>query len=455
VAAVDEVLRYIATNEIKWVDLHFFDVNGFLNRTTISNKQVDEKLFSDGIDTADLYEVFGKGDQGDQILVPDAETMARIPWEPSTIRFLCDIKVANKNERFLRDTRYVAERIETNIKAIGAKNMLVGSQIEFYVLDTATTDRTTPGRGAGTLVESREAVWSPTILSNFEKGAFISHPFDTMYGARSQISETMEDSFGVVIEGHRHGKSKTAQQMIDIQEYSVKQAADGITTLKFVVRNLANAVQAAATFMAYPIEGERGSTLAMHQSIWKTSDKNVFYDGEDEYAQLSQTGRYYIGGILEHAQALTFLTNPTANSYKRLAADPKVIGWSKDDRNTIVRVPDTKRNYKEAKKITVLLADPSANPYLAYSAIIAAGLDGIKDKIEPGEPNEKEDKKRKVRDLPATLYDSISAFGSDSKFLKGVIPKEILEELVDLKYEEDLQHKKAVTGWEIDRYFNS
>ncbi|MFH2106285.1 MAG: glutamine synthetase beta-grasp domain-containing protein [Candidatus Micrarchaeota archaeon] len=454
-SGVDEVLKYIATNEIKWIDLQFFDIKGFMHRTTISNKQIDDKLFEKGIDAADLTKVFGKSEQGELVLVPDPDTMARIPWEPSTIRFLCDVRVADKNERFLKDSRYVAERTESNIEAIGAKSMLVGADVEFNIFDSATTDRTTPGRGGGTLIESREAPWSPTTLAGFEKGSFIATPFDTMYGARAQIAETMEESFGVTIDGHRHGRSKMGQQMLDIQEYPVKMAADALTSVKYVARSLGNAVNASVTFMPYPIDGETGNSLNIHQSIWKASDKNVFYDGEDNYAQISQTARYYIGGILEHTPALTFLTNPTTNSYRRLAADPKTVGWSKEDRNAVVRVPTVKKNYKETKRITYTLADPSVNPHLAYSAIIAAGLDGVKNKIEPGYPTEssKESKKKKI-ELPMGLYQSIEAFGSDSKFLKGLVPKEIVEELVDLKYEEIKNSSKSIPAWEMAKYFN-
>lgn len=455
-AAIDEVLKYIATNEIKWVDLQFFDVSGIQHRTTISSKEIEEKSFTKGIVAADLFEVFGKSDQGDLALLPDGDTLARIPWEPSSVRLICDLIASLNGERFLKDSRYVSERIETNLEALGVKTSRVGATVEFYIFDTATVDRTAHGRGSGTLMDSREAYWSPSPLSSLRKGAFVSQPYDSMYSARTQISETLEETFGYSVDSHHHGRSATAQQSVDIKEYPVKTAADAFASLKFVVRNLANAVNAATTFMPYPVAGEKGSALHIHQSLWKTSDNNVFYDGNDEYAQLSQTGRYYIGGLLEHAATLSLFTNPTVNSYKHLAVDQKIVGWSRSNREAIVNVPHVKKNLKDNKRIVYTASDPSINPYLAYAAVIAAGIDGIKSKIDPGDPlDEKgEVKKRKWNVLPSNLYQSIEALESDPKFIKGVIPPELLEVYLDLKLSEYRDSQQSVSNWELEKYWN-
>jgi glutamine synthetase len=454
-SAIDDVLKYIATNEIRWIDFQFFDVKGLMHRVSVSNRKIEEASFGNGMYAADLAEVFGPNDQGELVLLPDPDTLARLPWEPATVRLVCDILVAIKKERFLKDPRYVAERMETNLSAAGIKNALVGAEVDCYLFDTATADKTTRGRGTGLMMDSREAKWGPSPLSNESRGAYVATPYDSMYAARTQISETMEDSFGMLVDSHKHGRSPTAQQTFELAERGLKSAADAVSTLKFITKNLATAVNASATFMPYPIDGERGNSLNMAVSLWKSSDQNVFYEGKEEYGQLSQTGRYYIGGLLEHAAALSLFTAPTPNSYRRLAADGKKIGWSATRRDCLVFVPYAKKNIKETKRVVYSGADPSANPYLAYSAVVAAGLDGIKNKIDPGDPIEVESKKARVaKELPMSLHEASVALQSDVKFLKGVIPVELLGDFVELK---DRQHKeslKGVTALELQKYYN-
>ncbi len=454
--AADEVLKYIATNEIKWVDLQFFDITGFLNKATISHRDVEEYMFTKGVAAADLEQVFGKSEQGELVLLPDDETIARLPWEPSTIRLLCDVVTAIDNERYLKDSRYIAHRAQTNLEALGIKTSRVGASVEFYIMDTATTDRTAHGRGSGTIVDSRESFWSPSPLSSVDN-TLTAQPYDSMYAARVQISETLEDTFGYAVDSHRHGRGKTAHQSVDIKEYGIKTAGDAFSTLKFVVRNLANAVNAAPTFMPYPIEGERGSSLNISMSLWKTADNNVFYDGTDEYAQLSQTGRYFIGGLLEHAASLSLFTMPLTNSYKHLAVESRVVAWSKLNKKTVVNVPHVRKNYKEGKRIVYTAADPSVNPYLSYASVMSAGLDGIKNKIDPGDPLDEEGeevKKRKWNALPNSLYAAMEAFESDPKYIKGVIPQEFLDAYIDLKISEHQDSLRSVSPWELERYWN-
>jgi glutamine synthetase len=454
-SVIDDVLKYIATNEIRWIDFHFFDITGMLHKTTISNRKIEEDSFGKGIHVGDLEQVFGKSEQGELSLLPDPDTLARLPWEPNTVRLISDVIVSVTGERFLKDSRYVAQRIDTNLQAAGIKNCKVGTSNECYIFDTVTTDRTGPGRGSGTILDSREATWGPSPLSSIRKGAWVSQPYDSMYSARTQICETLEDSFGMSVDAHMHGRSATAQQLFEINQKPLKTAADAVTTLKFVVRNLANAVNASSTFMPYPIEGEKGNAMNIAVSFWKTADNNVFYDGKSSYAQISQTGRYFIGGLLEHAAALSLFTAPTPNSYRRLAADPPTIGWSATDSSALVKVPYFKKNVKESKRIVYAGGDSSANSHLAISTVVAAGLDGIKSKIDPGDPAESErKKKRAVTPLPTSLYEAIEALESDTKFIKGVIPSELLGDYLDMKLEEHRRERKAVSGYELEKYYN-
>ncbi|MBI5051340.1 hypothetical protein HZC08_01135, partial [Candidatus Micrarchaeota archaeon] len=221
--------------------------------------------------------------------------------------------------------------------------------MEFHVFENVTTDRTTTGRGAASLMDSREAWWSPSPYSYKKNGAFMAQPIDTLYAARVQMSDVLEENFGITVESHYHGVSQTAQQNLNIGMKPLKQGADAVSTTKFVAKNLTAIASAHCTFMPYPVEGEKGSTFGMKQSLFKTADNNMFYDASDEYAQLSQTGRYYIGGLLEHAPALCVFTNPNSNSYKRLAANPMFLAWSRLNKQAAVQVPHLKKNDKDGK----------------------------------------------------------------------------------------------------------
>ncbi len=454
-SAIDDVMKYIATNEIRWVDLQFFDIKGQMHRLSVSNRKLEEASFGNGIYAADLSEVYGSSDQGDLVLLPDPDTLARLPWEPATVRLICDVIVSVKKERFLKDPRYVAERIETNLSAAGIKNSLVGSEVECHIMDTATADKANRGRGTGLLMDAREAKWGPSPLSNEKTGAYVATPYDSMYSARTQISETLEDSFGVLVDSHKHGRGPTSQQTFELAPRSLKAAADAVNTLKFITKNLATAVNAAATFMPYPIEGEKGNAFNIALSLWKTSEQNLFYDGKESYAQLSQTGRYFIGGLIEHSAALSLFTAPTPNSYRKLAMEPLKVGWSAVTADALVRVPNYKKNIKETKRIVYRGADPAANPYLAQALVAAAGLDGIKKKMDPGDPvEEASGKKRTVKELPGSLFDAAAALQSDTAFLKGVVPTELLADYLDLKLRQHKESMKGVSGQELLKYFN-
>lgn len=455
--SIEDVLKYIATNEVRWVDLQFFDLRGSLQRVTVSSKSLSDSSFTRGIPAARPEEALGASGQGDLILMPDPDTIARLPWETSSVRLICNVAVAMTESPYLMDCRQAMDRLEGNLQAAGVKSASIAGEVEFYLFDTATTDRTTVSRGAGTLVDSREARWSPSTMAGFENGSFLSQPFDSMYPARTQISETLEESFGYTVSGHCHGRSGTAQQNLQLGALPAKTAADALATLKFVVRNLSNAVNAASTFMPYPMAGERGSQLTLSIGLAKSADANLFYDASDKYAQLSQQGRYFIGGVLEHIRALMLFTAPTVSSYRRLMADPRKVGWSKHAGDALVQVPFLLKNMKENHPIVFTGADPSVNPYLAYPALLAAGVDGIRNKTDPGDPSEEEPegKKKKERaELPRSLLEAIEALESDTKFIKGVIPAELLGDYAELKLEEHRSAQKALTAWEMEKYFN-
>ncbi len=451
---IDDVLKYVATNEIRWVDLQFFDIKGMLHRVSVSNRKLGAESFGNGICAANLDTVFGRSER-ELLLRPDAETMARLPWEPATVRLICDITTAISRERYLRDSRYVAERIETNLQAAGIKRVLVGSEIDCHLFDTVTADKTSRGRGTGLLLDSKEARWGPAPISNVGKGSFVSTPFDSLYSARVQICETMEDSFGMIVDSHRHGPGPTAQQSFEVAERGLKSAGDAVHTLKFITRNLAAAVNASVTFMPYSVEGETPNSLGISMSFWKSADVNLFYDGKEEYGQLSQAGRYFIGGLLEHAPALALFTSPIPNSYKRLSVKDFSVGWSTHHEKALVKIPYAKKNIKEKRRIVYRGADPSVNPHVAFAVVAAAGLDGIKRKIDPGDPLEKESRRKRVeRELPSNLFEAIEALESDTRFITGVVPKEFMEDYLELKLRQHRKSLEAISGSELVKYYN-
>jgi glutamine synthetase len=304
-------------------------------------------------------------------------------------------------------------------------------------------------------MDSREAKWGPSINSNEKTGAYVPTPHDTMYSARTQISETLEDNFGVYVDSHKHGKAPTAQQTFELAARGLKSAGDAINTLKFITKNLAMAVNASATFMPYPIEGECGNSLYISASLWKTSEQNILYETKESYGQLSQAGRYFVGGLLEHAPTICLFASPIPNSYRKLAVDNLTYGWSAIDPHAMVFVPSYKKNIKESKRVVYKAADPSANPYLAQSLIIAAGLDGIKKKIEPGDPTEEAEgkKKRVERALPTSLYEATKALESDTAFIKGIVPSELLGDYLELKLKQHKESLTGITGLELRNYF--
>jgi glutamine synthetase len=202
------------------------------------------------------------------------------------------------------------------------------------------------------------------------------------------------------------------------------------------------------------VEGERGNSLNIAMSLWKTSEQNILYDGKEEYGQVSQTGRYFIGGLLEHANALCLFTSPTPNSYRKLSMEQLKFGWSCADHDSLVFVPNVKKNLKESKRVVFRASDPSANPYLAFAVVAAAGLDGIKKKVDPGEPVESDKKKRAERSLPSSLYAAIKALESDTTFLKGTVPAELLGDFLDLKLKQHQLAMSGITGHELQRYWN-
>lgn len=440
---IEEALEFIRVNDIKWVDLQFFDFDSQLRHITLSSKIVDENFFKNGIEV-DLSNIFGY-EKERFILLPDPETYARLPWDTTTVRFISSIYHSNK-ERYLKDVRYFAERVSINLKALGYNDFYIDGEIEFNLFDSVTGDKLSPERGPNFLIDSREAYWNPTPFWNFKRASFISPPFDTLANLRAQLAEFLNDNFRINITAHAHGKSSCGQQSISFSSFSSKNAADTIATIKYVTKNIAYSANLTPTFMAYPILNEKGNSLLLGFDLRKGIESIFFKENE-----LTDYALYFIGGILEHAKALTIFIAQTTNSYKKLMLEPKFISWGHNSSNLV-------RPF--ANKITFTAADSAVNPYIAIAAISAAGIDGIKNKISPPKQLEDEsaDSKKlrdsKIKQLPLSITEAIEALESDNKFLKGFISSEFLSIYLEKLINEDKENKIRPTQYEFERYFN-
>lgn len=453
--SMEESLEFMKTNDVKWVSLQFVNADGQLQTKTISSKDFGEEAFSEGVETP-LGEIFGF--TGKQLsLMPDPDTFARVPWEQSTMRFISNIYSDSDKERFMRDSRYSIERVNINAKAMGISDVQIASESEFYVFDNVTGDKAAPERGQNYLIDTREAYWNPTPFWNSKKGAYMSQPQDTLYAARVQMAELMGDHFRYEVESHSHGRSPNGQQRIKLKPYNAKIAADAMVTLKHVARNIAFIANGVATFMPLPILGDKGSSLCISQRLRKGAS-NLFFEEKGDFGELSQTALYYIGGILEHAESLSIFTAPTTNSYRKLRSDPRYVAWSRTNPNALV----TTAASGDERSVVYKGADASVNPYLAYAAVVAAGLDGIKNKTDPGKPvdenladmDSKRMKELKVRQLPSSLMDAIAALENDNKFLKGFVSPELLAEYLEQRLAEHKENEKRPTAYEMEIYFN-
>ncbi|MDD5023377.1 MAG: glutamine synthetase beta-grasp domain-containing protein [Candidatus ainarchaeum sp.] len=454
------VVKFIGSNDIKWVDVQFIDLYGNMHRYTVPGNSISEESFEKGIDGPNVSEVYSEYGEKELILKPDAKTFARVPWENSLARVMATVNIAASDERYLGDPRHITEHMETNLKAAGITSARISAEVEFYIFDNVVVDKNIRGNSASYVVESREGIWNPSPFTN-PKGLYMNQPFDTSPPIRMQIAETLSGTFNCPVKYHSHGKGGSCQQKIAVGPSVLKESADAFSTLKYVSRNASFLTNSVATFMPLPLSTEKGSSMIIGQNVWK-KDRNVFYDATDKYTQLSQNGMYYIGGILEHAHAICAFANPTVNSYKRLRMDRYYVAWSKYSNGSMIYVPHIYENRDFEKKISMVSGDPSMNPYLAYSVIIAAGLDGIKNKIDPGKPvdgnienmNAKERKENKIKTLPGSLMEALEALQSDDKFLKGILPSEMLSAYMDMKLEEITSIENSVTPQEFEKYFN-
>jgi glutamine synthetase len=447
-----EVMGTVRKEGVKSVDLQFTDVPGRLRHVTMPSEMLTDDMFREGVAKLDGSSVKGfvEIQESDMLLVPDPSTLGIVPWAEEslkTVRLICDVWAGNGAGRFGRDPRGVARRAEEKIKSEGYTDSLWGPEVEFFVFDSATWVANDPF-SSGFKITSRESAneaRGTNFPIRFKDGYYPAPPVDTLSEYRGTCVNYLRDGFGVLSNAHHHEVATAGQCEIDVYRDQLVTMADGVMTYKYVTKNVASRMGLIATTMPKPIFGDNAVGMHVHSSLWR-GNRNAFYDASDDYAEISQTARYYVGGIMEHSRALTAIVDPTTNSYRRLVPGyeaPVYIAWSKMNRSANVRIPAYKRGSEGTKTVEFRTPDPSCNPYLAFAAIAAAGLDGIRKKKEPGDPVDEDIYKLTperrhelgVGELPGSLKEAVECLKSDSAFLDGIFPKDLVDVMMELEME--------------------
>ncbi|HSG89850.1 MAG TPA: type I glutamate--ammonia ligase [Pseudomonadales bacterium] len=446
-------LKMIKDNDVKWVDLRFTDPRGKEQHTTFPAKVVDEDFFANGA-MFDGSSIAGwKGiHESDMILMPDDSTAVMDPFtEDATLLLRCDIIEPSTMQPYDRDPRGTAKLAEAYLKETGIGDVAYfGPEAEFFVFDDVRFK--VEMSGSSYAIEAEEAAWASNAefeggnlghRPGIKGGYFPVPPVDSSFDLRNAMCTAMEQ-MGLVIDVHHHEVATACQNEIGVKFSTLTQKADELQIYKYCVHNTAHAFGKSATFMPKPLVGDNGSGMHVHQSISKGGE-NTFYG--DKYAGLSETALYYIGGIIKHAKALNAFTNASTNSYKRLVPGfeaPVLLAYSARNRSASIRIPYIQGGNPKAYRVEVRFPDPTANPYLAFAAMLMAGLDGIQNKIHPGEPNDKDlydlppEELAQVPTVCASLEEALDSLDKDRDFLKkgGVFTDGQIDAYIALKMDE-------------------
>lgn len=452
-----DVIAFIKEHDLKMVDIRFTDPFGTWQHFSVSAKEFSEDMFEDGLGfDGSSIRGFQTIDQSDMIMLPDPTTAFIDPiFEIPTVVLIADIYDPITREAYTKDCRYIAKKAEAYLKQTGiGDTAFFGPEAEFFLFNDVRY-------GGGTnssfyFVDSEEGWWNsgkelsrlgPNLGGQIpaKGGYFPCPPTDTLQDVRGAMVLAMEE-IGLNVEIHHHEVATAGQCEIDLRFSPLVVMADGLMKYKYVVKNVARQYGLTATFMPKPLFADNGSGMHTHQSIWKDGN-TVMYD-EAGYAQLSDIARYYIGGLLKHAPALLAFAAPTTNSYKRLVPGyeaPINLVYSQRNRSAICRIPMYSGSPK-AKRVEFRAPDPSANPYLAFAAMLMAGLDGVQNQIDPGPPIDKDlydlppEEAANVTNTPGTLDAVLDALEADHEFLLqgDVFTTDIIEAYIEYKREAEI-----------------
>jgi glutamine synthetase len=454
---VRDVFRTIKERNVLFVDLKWVDLFGGLLHVTLPIDAFDEKMFIEGLAfDASSVRGFQEINDSDMLIKPDASTMFIDPFmDDPTISFFCNIVLPGTHQIYSRDPRAVAHKAERFLSASGiADTSFFGPELEFFLFDDVRFGQNT--HEGFYSVDSSAAFWNSGRVENHnlgfkpgqKKGYGVVGPTDVFHNLRAKMCLVLQD-VGVTPELHHPEVASGGQNEIGIRFDTLVKMADNAIKYKYVVKNVARRYQKAATFMPKPLFEENGTGMHVNMSLWKKG-VNLFYES-DAYGDLSQEGVYFIGGLLHHAPALCALCNPTTNSYRRLVPGyeaPINLAYSASNRSACVRIP--MGGSPKAKRVEYRTPDPTANPYLAFSALLMAGLDGIINKIEPPAPvdediyemSQEELDEKGVKGTPGTLYEALKALEADHDFLlRGdVFTPDLLEMWLKIKYKQDVDY---------------
>ncbi|UCG77403.1 MAG: type I glutamate--ammonia ligase [Nitrospirota bacterium] len=425
-----DVLEMAQENNVVMVDLKFIDFPGIWQHFSVPVSELSEDSFEEGFGfDGSSIRGWQAINASDMLILPDPNTAMLDPFRAyPTLSLICNILDPVTKEFYTRDPRYISQKAENYMKSLGiADTAYFGPEAEFFLFNNVQYDST--ANSAFYLVDSKEGTWNtgadeePNLgyKPRFKEGYFPVPPTDSLEDIRVEMSMIMQKS-GIYVEAQHHEVATGGQCEIDMRYSPLVSMADQLMLFKYIVKNVARRNNLSATFMPKPLFGDNGSGMHTHQSLWK--DGKPLFAGNG-YAGLSEMALHYMGGILKHARALAALTNPTTNSYKRLVPGfeaPVNLAYSARNRSASLRIPMYSASPK-AKRIEVRFPDPSCNPYLAFAAMLMAGLDGVENKIDPGEPLDKDlyelppEELASVPQMPGSLDEAMDALEEDHEFL--------------------------------------
>jgi len=448
-----DVLKMMEEHKVEMVDLRFMDFPGLMQHFAIPASKLEESLFEDGLGfDGSSIRGWQAIHESDMLVVPDPATAFIDPfYKAKTLVLQCDIADPITREPYSRCPRYITQKAENYLKSTGiADTAYFGPEAEFFIFDDIRYDQ---NQHCGYyFLDSKEGIWNsgrdegPNLgyKPRYKEGYFPVSPTDSLEDIRAEMVKIMIQC-GLEIEAEHHEVATAGQSEIDIRFEPLLVMADKLMLFKYIVKNVAKQHNKTVTFMPKPVFADNGSGMHTHQSLWK--DGKPLFAG-DKYAGLSDMALYYIGGLLKHAAALTALCNPTTNSFKRLVPGyeaPVNLAYSSRNRSAAIRIPMYSPSPK-AKRVEYRTPDPSCNPYLAFSAMLMAGLDGVQNKIDPGSPLDKNiydlppEELAKVPSVPASLEKALDALESDCDFLfKGdVFTEDVVKTWIEYKRANDV-----------------
>lgn len=448
-----EVVKFAKDKGAKVLDLKFVDMPGTWHHFSLPIHALEEKSFEDGFGfDGSSIRGWKHINESDMLVIPDPDTAFVDPFtKETTLSLVCNIFDPITKERYTRDPRGIANKAEAYVKSTGlATDIYFGPEAEFFIFDGIRFD--VQPQESYFYIDSEEGAWNcgrdeqPNLgyKPRFKEGYFPVPPADSLQDIRTEMMlEIMK--LGIEVEAQHHEVATAGQSEIDLKFDTLVRMADRLMTYKYVIRNVAKRNGKTVTFMPKPIYGDNGSGMHCHQSLWKGS--TPLFAG-NKYAGLSDMALHYIGGLLKHAPALCAITNPTTNSYKRLVPGyeaPVNLAYSQRNRSASVRIPMYSQSPK-AKRVEFRCPDPLCNPYIGFAAMLMAGLDGIQNRLSPGEPLDKNiydlpaEEAKKVPQAPGSLKEALDALEKDHDFLlKGdVFTKDVIETWIEYKREKEV-----------------